>query len=319
MPLNDYTNLRPVGNIGDSDLTNQIQYNTAAYWNWALLGIGGYINVTIPTTGAFGGNYHILKPTHDDAYNDGQVWQSIRKDWVWETGVEFTGTQPIHVSGVYINGNFYLPNDAIYGHTIDWKLGRIIFDTEIATTSVVTANYSYRYCQIYTDDDVDIQTEVQFRSTRPDDSHFDQMSSGNFIEHDQKIQLPCIVIENTTRGRKKGYQLGDGSIYVYPELLFHVLAESARERNFLLDKIDLNTPKTILMYNFDTMAVNDDIPLNFDGTLNSGAKMYPELVTDYLWKQLNVEDTEITAVQKHSKRFYTGTVRVKFSVISEDS
>lgn len=319
MAINDFTNLRPVGDFGNNDLTNQIQYNLTEYYNWAFLGIGGFINISIPTTGAFGGNYHVLKARKDDSYEDGQVWQSIRKDWVWETGVGFTGAQPIHTSGVYVNGTFYPPDDATYGHTICWKLGRIIFNTAISTDSVVTANYSYKYCQVYSDDDIDIETEVQYRSTRPDDSQYSQFGSGNFVEYDQKVQLPCIVIESAPRGSKKGYQLGDGTIEVYPEFVIHVLAESAWERNQIMDKIDLNTPKNVLMYNIDDVGANDDFPINLSGALNSNPKTYPELLTDYEWKTFTIEDTRITAVQKHTNRFYTGAVRLKLSVLSEDS
>lgn len=319
MAIERYTRIRPEGDIGDIGLTNQILFNLRDYWNWALLAEGNHVNITIPTSGMAGGYFSTLKPVKDPSYTDGQIWQSIRKDWVWETGIEFSGNQPISISGVYVNGVFCLPNDSTYSHTINYKLGRIIFDNIVPVTSVITLNYSYKYCQVYLDGEVDFLQEVQFRSTVPSDSHFDQMNSGDFVGHEHKVQLPCIIIEPSLVPRKKGYQLGDGAIIVYPNVLFHVFAETSLERNKIVDMIDLNTPKSLIMYDIDRAEDNDDLPLNFDGTFNSGAKMYPELIEDYASQRLLLGDSEVTARQTHSRQFHTGTVRIKCEVISQDS
>ena len=76
-----------VDHVGENLLVNQMESTLKTYLDWGLLSIGGWTNIESPTSGAFGGNFATLRAVSDPAYTDGQVWESARKDWVWETGM----------------------------------------------------------------------------------------------------------------------------------------------------------------------------------------------------------------------------------------
>ena len=64
MAVNSYTRLnKHVSQVGETLLTSQIESNMKSYLDWGLLGIGSFSNVSIPTSGAFGGTF----PSHDPA------------------------------------------------------------------------------------------------------------------------------------------------------------------------------------------------------------------------------------------------------------
>jgi len=76
---------------------SEVELSFKWYLDWAFLKIGAWNTVQSGvTSGPFGGNYYELKPVVDPLYNNGQVWDGIRKDWCFETGVNYqTPTIPI--------------------------------------------------------------------------------------------------------------------------------------------------------------------------------------------------------------------------------
>ena len=102
MACEPYTKFSKVSNIGDTLLSSEIENNLKWFLDWSLLGIGGWSNVNIPTSGAYGGTFDKLRLVNDPSYTNGQVWEGARKDWVWETGSSYEGYDPIQISGVYL-------------------------------------------------------------------------------------------------------------------------------------------------------------------------------------------------------------------------
>lgn len=163
MVCNINTTFKNVNNIAQDLLLNILESNFKTYLDWAFLNIGAWFDVSVGVSGIYGGNTHAkLLLADDPAYNDGQVWQGIRKDWVWETGVIFNSGSPIDISGVYVDSVFtpYSSGD----FSVDYPLGRIIFDTEIGTDSQVEINYSYKYVQTYRASDSPWFNVLQFAS-----------------------------------------------------------------------------------------------------------------------------------------------------------
>ena len=103
MSSNISTTFQHVSQVGDTLLNCELESNLKSYLDWGMLGIGGWFNVNIPTSGAWGGTFDQLRVVDDPSYTLGQVWETARKDWVWETGVAYTGGSPIDISGVYVN------------------------------------------------------------------------------------------------------------------------------------------------------------------------------------------------------------------------
>lgn len=133
-----------VNNLGDSLLSDQLESNLFAWCTWSSLGIGAFANITLPASGAYGGTPSLLRLSEDPNYQSGQVWEGFRKDWVWETGVNYA-YQPIRVSGVYVNGTFQpVTGTGTYAHTIDYPAGQVVFNNPISPSSNVQCEFSYR-------------------------------------------------------------------------------------------------------------------------------------------------------------------------------
>ena len=81
--------------LGDSTLVNDIKENMISFFDWGLLKKDNYINISIPSTGVYGGNEHQLRLVDDPRYTAGQVWEGFRSNWVWESGVTGTDGPPL--------------------------------------------------------------------------------------------------------------------------------------------------------------------------------------------------------------------------------
>lgn len=316
MPLQHHTRFKGITNIGDDDISNQIETNLVNFIDWALLKIGGWFDVAIPTSGAYGGDFSTLRAVQDEAYTDGQVWETPKKHWVYETGVLYQDTyDPVTITGVEINGTGYATGDATYGHHYNYHLGRVVFDTAIPTSSAVRLNYSYRYIQVYRADSAPWWDIIQYNSFRPDDSHFEQLGSGIWsIGGQHRIQLPAIVVETVPRGRSSPFQLGDGSLELEQDVLIHVLAENRAIRNNLVDYFVRQNDRSIVLYNTNTVAASGDYPLDYRGML-VGTKMYPELVEDHQLHAARFTNVTSTEVQQVHTNLHEGTVRITLNIV----
>lgn len=104
MANNLYDQFRKVEHFGENKLLTEVELNLKWYLDWSFLKIGAWKNVESGVTqGYFGGNFYELKPVHDPSYTDGQVWEGIRKDWVFETGVDYQ-TKPIDIVDIVSTG-----------------------------------------------------------------------------------------------------------------------------------------------------------------------------------------------------------------------
>lgn len=292
----DHTRFRAVTEVGDSLLSDQLESNLLNFFNWAMLGVGGFFNVSIPSSGAFGGDQHRLAQATDPYYEPGQLWQGFRQEWVWETGVDYP-VQPIHVSGVYVNGHFHptASTTGAYAHHVNYPLGRVEFDSPIAASSVVTCEFSYRYAP-FTTSNVMWFRDIQRDSFRVDAAHFRQVGSGVWSTMGQtRLQLPAVVIEVLPRTNRVGFGVGTNEATVKQDVLFHVIAETPSDRNKLHDIVTTQWSKRIIMYDVNWVHEAAAYPLDENGSPASGALMYPDMVRatgdgGYGWRQLRFVD-----------------------------
>lgn len=313
-----HTQLKGVTDIGSSLLSDQLEANIINFFQWGTLNIGGFFDVTIPTTGFYGGNQHRLRLVNDQGYSSGQVWEGFRKDWVWETDLEYS-RQPINISGVFVNGNFQ-PGTGVgpYAHTIDYPNGRVVFQNAIPANSVVTCEYSYRLYN-WTNADAPWWREFQEQSFRVDDAHFQQQGSGAWnVLSENRIQLPAVIVESVMRTDRKPKSIGSMAQVVSQDVLFHVVGERKRDVKRMHDIITNQQEKRIRGFDINLMYEADAYPLNDDGSRKDDALMYPDIVRDvddggFAWEQIRF--TKMVSVQQPSKPplFYT-TVRGTFEV-----
>ena len=169
------TYLKGFTTVGDSTVTNNVRENLISFIDYGLIEKSGFVNISIPTTGVYGGLEHRLRLVSDPRYDDGQVWEGFKSNWVWESGLgALTSTNNSYpgVSGVYVNNTFYpTSTTGTYSHHINHTLGRVVFDSPINTGSVVNCSYSYKYINVAKADGLNWFKRIHKGSDRADSSN----------------------------------------------------------------------------------------------------------------------------------------------------
>lgn len=312
---------KQVQHYANSGLMNKLEYNLKTWFDWALLISGAWTDISGTTVTAYGGDLSVLRLVDDPAYTAGTVYETGRKDWVWETGVDYkdfssTVRNPISPATIFVNGSPVSPDH------INYPLGRVVFSSALASTDVVTASYSYRNVQVYIADDAPWWDELQYRSFRVDDSQFSQTDDGFWsITSNHRVQMPCVVIEAVPRASSRGYQLGDGSAWVEQDVLVHVLANNRRDRNRLVDIFRGQFDTTIWLFDNDLVAAAEDYPLDYRGEIIDSSKTYPYLIDSanpYRWESCRFSRTQVSQVETISTRLHEGIVRLTAEVVLDD-
>lgn len=312
-----YTTFKGVSRISDDFLLNILESNFKTYFDWAFLYIGGWFDSSIGEYNLYhSDNQHsILLPVSDESYMDGQVWQSIRKDWVWETGINFNGTSPIEVTGLFVD-DIYYENTGL-NYTINYPAGRVIFESAQSTSSVVEINYSYRNIQVYRASDSPWLNVIQYGSFDNSNPDITRTEDGDwFIDGNHRIQLPAIVIESVPRSRSRPFELGNDNLWIEQDIAFYILAENKNDRNKLLDILRLQQDSTIYLYNTNALAQDDKYPLDHNGNLKLNPLMYPNIVNNYRWRKCWIKDVSLFELESVNPNFHQGLCRMTVEIIS---
>lgn len=307
-----------VNNTQEAQLSTILLDNLVNFYDWGLLNKGGFDNVRIPSSGMYGGNKHVLKPAQDPNYANGQVWQAFKENWVWETGVA-TNTQPIQISGIFVNNSFlpYSYNSSVgtyrgSGYNIDYTAGRIIFDTPISTSATVTAEYSYKWIKVDQAEGVPFFREIQTNSFRLD--KYFLTGSGDWVQLGQtRIQLPALLIEVAPNTTFKGYQLGGGQ-WADSDIVYYCLTTNYSMANDILNIVSYQNDRTIKVYNTNWMANSGTMPLDYKNELVSKSYNYPYQIDNYYFKNCFITDTVINNITQLSPELYIGTARCSTEV-----
>jgi|TARA_R110000824_G_C15212742_1_gene676787 hypothetical protein len=318
MASNIKSTFQHVSQVGNTLLNSELESNLKSFIDWGMLGIGGWFNVTLSTYGGWGGTFDRMRPVDDPAYTLGQVWETPRKDWVWESETPYVGGDTISISGVWIDSALKGTGDATYGHHYNYPLGRVVFDSAIPTSSTVQIEHSYRNVQVYIADQAPWWDELQYNSMRVDDTTFDQIASGNWnILANHRVQMPAVVIETVPKRTFQPYELGATSNFVTQDVVFHILAESRWWRNQLVDIISIQKDKTLMLYDSDKLADSNAFPLDYRGAIVNSGNHYSGIInnTTYQYTSARITNVGITEMDSYNNRLYEGTVRASFELI----
>lgn len=312
------SSLKGISTFGDATITTHVRENLISFFDNGLVDKSGFVNVEVPTTGYYDGLEHRLRPVSDPRYNDGQVWEGFRSNWVWQSGngaLTSTDSSYPGVSGVYINDTFYpTSTDGDYAHHINHPLGRVIFDTAISTDSTVECSYSYKYVNVTKVDGLEWFKQIQQNSERADNTNFINNSGEWGVLGDNRFQLPAIGVELVNSRRMIGYQLGGGQT-IFTDFLFHCVAEDAYTRDHLMDIVTLQNDKVIRAYDLNDISSNNVFPLDYRGVPISGALSYETLISDYEGNHIRLIDASIDSVYSLTPNIHVGTVKLKTEVI----
>lgn len=320
MSCEDYTKLNNVSAIGQKFLIEQLEDNLKSFFDWGLANIGGFVNISIPTSGLSKNPVHQLKPTNDPGFNNGQVWQTTRKDWIWESGINFNGNNPINISGININNTFYPAptGSGSVGYYIDYPMGRIVFNNPINTSSNVSASYSYRWCQIYKANNSPWWAELQTDLLNPN-PQFQQKDKGDFsITANHRVQTPCIVIEPIARSNSTPWQIGSTDFITNQDIFLHIFTERAADKNTLTDIIRLQKHKTIWLYDIQKVVNSGVNGLTYKGSKNITGKTYSEIVSNpsYRWYKCFFQDIVLSDMETANNSLFWCTIRLTAQVIA---
>lgn len=309
------TKFKGVDNIGQDLLLNILESNFKMYLDWAFLNIGGWFDVDIGNNTMYGINQHSkLLPVSDPAYSDGQVWQGIRKDWVWETGIDYNSSSPYPIDQIIVDSTL-LSKDNTF--SVNYPLGRIIFNSPISLGSDVQLNYSYRFVQTHRSSDSPWFNIIQYSSFNTSNDDIQRTEDGEWsIGGNHRIQLPAIVIEPVARSRSRPYEIGNSLLWLEQDIAFYILSETKNDRNKLLDILRLQQDLTLQLFDTNLLSYNDNYPLDYHGDIKENALMYPDIISLYPWKKCLIKNISLFEIDSPNPNFHQGMVRATLEIIS---
>jgi hypothetical protein len=308
-----------VENIGSTMFINELENNYKSFLDWGFLNIGAFTNVERPTQNINSFNLHVLKPTTDNNQLKNRVWQTPRKDWVYETGVVFGGVSSIDISGVYVNSVFY-PAPTGSGsitYSINYPEGKIVFNNIVAASSLVEVEYSYRNIQVYKMEEFPYWKEIQYRSLE-NKTGLSLYDKGDFaINSENRVQLPAVIIEPVARSDSKPFRLGDKSLIIEQDILLHILSDNPKDKNNIVDILRLQEDRNIWLYNTNEIIKSGLYPLNYNGSKNINGQNYNNIVNNesLRWLVCRITDINISEINFVNIRMYGSVVRVSNEII----
>lgn len=299
-----------VTNIGDKLSVSSLEDNMKSLLDYSFLKIGGFIDVNIPTSGLYGGDFATLKLGFDPVLPTGCVWETPRKDWVFETGICHSGRCPVEISGTYLNNSFYPAptGNSSVPYRLNYKDGQVIFPTAKPSSSNIKMNYSYRYIQVYKSNESPWFKEIQQYSYNPT---LINKANGQIITANHRIQLPCIIVETTARTVQQPYQLGSTQNIISQDMLLHIYSENPSQRDSIMNMLILQKDNESKLYDINKVIKNGKNGLNYNGSINNNRLNYDQIVLDneYSKQIFYIENASITEISSISSSLYNGIVR----------
>ncbi len=201
--------------------------------------------------------------------SDGSVWQSPFRQWVYESGVPIDGTNvvssPVVASGLFIEGAYRPTDDPVFGHTIDYLNGRVIFNSPQPLDLKVQSVFSVRDVRLGFEHDFNQQNRLGYLeskfTTNPETSMQLVYPSG------AAQPFPAVFVEVDNRSFK-AYELGNRSQIINDGVKLHVWALDDIQRDNIVDILTGQVGKTLPILDFN------NAPLPLSGLYNTISNEY---------------------------------------------
>ena len=290
--------------FGGYGLTDQLLYYVQGWLYWGLLHHGAYNIYKIGQDSYFADNEAVLHYVPDGRLPDRTVYDGVGREWVYESGVVVpTGAvAPFRVSGVYVNGNF-ISASSVGPHRFhtDYRNGRIIFDESQDSTDIISAEYTNRAVYIGFAD----SKEFQLLMLDSIEEFLTNTTPSGTPAKDHQIWLPSIFIE-VQSGSGRGLQLGGGQIKTRT-IVLHIFADSAGDRNLLLDWLDFQNRAAFWLADLNKIT----FPFDQYGDIVSGTTNWIDLMNSYPWRKLRIMDGICKNINSLNTKLFRGTVTWK--------
>lgn len=255
-------------------LRSLLKLNLKLFLDMQFLRESSFINIASGSLFYDGNDMSTLLPdtNADDTLfgtSNGQVWQSPFRQWVYESGVPLDGTNvstpPIVASGLYIEGAFRPTNDPVFGHTIDFINGRVIFNSPKSLDLKVNASYSAREVRIGFEHDFNQQFQRGFLESKYTTN---PLTSNQLVYPSGAAQpFPAVFIEIDDRSFS-AYELGNRSAIIRETVKLHVWALDDLQRDNIVDILTSQWRKPLPVINFNRA------PLPLSGIYNTLSSEY---------------------------------------------
>lgn len=296
------TGFNHVFNIGQRDIVSSLEDNVKSFLDYSFLNIGAFVNVNIPLSNANSmGPHKLIAVSGDAALPYPKTWETSRKDWIYETGVSYQNSQPINITGIYLN-NVFLPvptGSGSYSYSLNYPKGRVTFNNNINSNSQVYMNYSHRLVQIYKSSDNIWWKEIEKNNYNP----------STYLSND--IQLPSIVLQIVPRSVSIPHELGNTANILQQDMLLHIFSETSIQRNNIIDILLKQKDNTIILYDINKVIKNNVQALNYRGEINNQRLNYDQLVSNssYILNKSYIINSILSELQSFSAGLHHGVVR----------
>lgn len=302
------SNLEGLNYFGDATLDDQITQNLFNFVSYGLLQLGAYKNITQGQLDARGQDVSRLEAAvYQTGVANYKVYKGKSDQWVWENDIslKFTSptgwSQPIRISGIYVNNTFYPTGSTSIGggYYIDYARGQVVFNSGIASSSVVQCPRTERSVHLYSAE------SSEYRLFNMDWNNLTN-GSGIVIGKDNAY-LPAIFLRVYDYRTTKGVQLGDRYKWTTANLEFTVVAANAYEVKKITDILYMMESKGFKFYNIN----NAPKPLSYSGTLVAPSAIWPINSTTYQMGMAQFkEDARIAKITQDNTPIFVTRVRI---------
>lgn len=307
----NFTTFNFVSGLNETLYINTVEENLKGFIDYALLGVGGFVNVSGSVSGLYSNSFSKLKPVTDPAFTTNTVWATPKQEWVWETGISYKTQTPINISGLFINSSFYPAptGSGSIGYSLDYNNGQVKFNKPINANSGVSMNYSYKWCKVLKGSDNEARRILQKLSYK---------NINTTTETNHNVQLPCIIVESVPRDESLAFELGSLVTVRRQDFLLHIYTENYTQQKTLVDIFKLQGDKYLKVYDPNLVVASGYYGLNNNGSKNPSGLNYGQIINrdDLFWNTLLIKDVSfIDSQQNISSTLFWCIVRLTIEII----
>jgi hypothetical protein len=260
--------------------------------NDLLLSYGLYTDVATGETDFNGTDISYCNPVvSHPTFNDGAVYQSAFKNWVYESGITVFETgvaEPTVASGVTVDGTFYPTATTVgaFAHQIDYPNGTVIFDTALGGTPVVQAAFSYKIVTIemannLNNENIQLLIETNLKDNPP------QTGVVTYPQQNRQNTLPGVFIDFLSR-KSLPYELGTKDPVKVFSGYFHVWTHDDFMQDIIEDILADAQRDVLLGVDFNSAPH----PLLSRGEINPEWTTYADMARingQYYWRKIYLD------------------------------
>lgn len=260
--------------------------NLKTWLEYGLLETGAYTTAkfNMPSTSGLTNLKRVFDERYDGINGSGShVFEGMGPSWVWENITNVPSGYPglFRPSGVYVNNVFFnVAESGYYSFKVDYLNGRILFNNPVPQGSSVKCEYCFRDVAIYLEDEVPWRETIQNYLNKYENAENLQPSGLCQILKDNRLWLPCIIIDAKTRD-SVGIQLGGGELDTNL-VVYHIFSENPSVTRGMSDIIQDQKSQTLNLFDSNKRPQT----FEYDGTLSSESTTYPNLInrgSGYFW------------------------------------